>query len=52
VEQFTATLTGGGAANVTWSVSGGDANSGPGSITATGQYTPPSYLTADRVEVW
>jgi len=51
VEQFTATLTGGGAANVTWSVSGGDANSGPGSITSTGQYTPPSYLTADRVQV-
>jgi hypothetical protein len=41
VEQFAATLTGGGAANVTWSVSGGDANSGPGSITSAGQYTPP-----------
>jgi hypothetical protein len=51
VEQFGATLTGGGAAAVTWSVSGGDANSGPGSITPAGQYTPPSYLTADRVEV-
>ncbi len=51
MEQFTATLAGGGAAPVTWSVSGGDANSGPGSITAAGQYTPPSYLTADRVEV-
>jgi hypothetical protein len=50
-EQFTATLTGGGAATVTWSVSGGDANSGPGAITAAGQYTPPSYLTADRVQV-
>jgi hypothetical protein len=51
VEQFTATLAAGGAADVTWSVSGGDANSGPGRITAGGQYTPPSYLTADRVQV-
>ncbi|MGA3047935.1 MAG: hypothetical protein ABSD67_14995 [Terracidiphilus sp.] len=51
VEQFSATLTSGGAAGVTWSVSGGDANSGPGSITTDGQYSPPSYLTADRVDV-
>jgi len=51
VEQFAATLNGGGAAAVTWSVAGGDATSGPGSITASGQYTPPSYLTADRAEV-
>ena len=51
VEQFAATLTGGGAANVTWSVSGGDANSGPGSITSTGQYTPPPYVTGDHVQV-
>jgi hypothetical protein len=51
VEQFSATLTGGGAAQVTWSLSGGDANSGPGTITASGQYTPPSYLTADRAQV-
>ena len=51
VEQFSATLTAGGAANVTWSLSGGDANSGPGTITPSGQYTPPSYLTADRVHV-
>lgn len=50
-EQFTATLAGGGPATVTWSVSGGDANSGPGTITAAGQYTPPGYLTADRVQV-
>lgn len=49
VHQFAATL--GGAAEVTWSVSGGDATSGPGSINAAGQYTPPSYLTADRAEV-
>jgi hypothetical protein len=51
IQQFTATLSGGGAAAVTWTVSGGDANSGAGSITANGQYTPPSYLTADRVQV-
>ena len=48
VEQFTATLASGGAATVTWKVSGGDANSGAGTITASGQYTPPSYLTADQ----
>ena len=51
VEKFTATLTGGGAAPVTWSVSGGDARSGPGTISPSGQYIPPSYLTADRVQV-
>ena len=51
VEQFTATLSGGGAATVTWTVSGGDANSGAGSITSSGQYIPPSYLTADSVRV-
>ena len=51
VEQFSATLPGGSAADVTWSVSGGDRKSGPGVITASGQYTPPSYLTADRVQV-
>jgi hypothetical protein len=51
VQQFTATLAGGGAAEVVWSVSGGDAVSGPGSINQSGQYTPPSYLTADHAEV-
>ena len=51
VHQFAATLTGGGAARVAWSVAGGDAASGAGSINASGQYTPPSYLTDDRVEV-
>ncbi len=51
VEQFSATLTGGGAAHVTWSVSGGDPNTGPGTISSSGQYTPPSYLTVDRVQV-
>ena len=51
VEQFSATLAGGGAAAVTWAVSGGDANSGAGTISAAGQYTPPSYLTGDRAQV-
>jgi hypothetical protein len=51
VMQFTATLAGGGATEVVWSVSGGDAVSGPGSINANGQYTPPRYLTADHAEV-
>jgi hypothetical protein len=51
VEQFTATLSSGGPAAVIWSVSGGDGNSGPGTITSTGQYTPPPYLTNDRVSV-
>ena len=50
-EQFTATLNSGGAAAVTWSVSGGDLNSGPGTINSSGQYVPPSYLTADHVQV-
>jgi hypothetical protein len=51
VHQFAATLPNGSPAEVTWSVSSGDATSGPGSITASGQYTPPSYLTADRAAV-
>ncbi len=56
VYQFTATLaaatqTNNSPAEVTWSVSGGDATSGPGSINANGRYTPPSYLTADRAEI-
>ena len=52
VEQFTATLKGGGAASVSWAVSGGDANTGAGTIDATsGQYTPPPYLTKDSVQV-
>ncbi len=50
-EQFAATLSGGGAASVTWSVSGGDSTAGTGTITASGQYTPPPYLTADSVKV-
>ncbi|HLY04673.1 MAG TPA: hypothetical protein VKR31_02895 [Rhizomicrobium sp.] len=51
IDQFTATSSDGGAAPVAWSVSGGDRVAGPGTITSTGQYTPPSYLTADRVQV-
>ncbi|MGB0063724.1 MAG: hypothetical protein WBP85_04695 [Terracidiphilus sp.] len=50
VEQFSASF-GSGAAQVNWSVAGGDAISGPGTINAIGQYTPPSYLTADAVQV-
>jgi hypothetical protein len=51
VYRFRAMLANGGAAPVTWSVSGGDALAGPGSISAAGEYTPPSYLSADRAEV-
>ncbi|HEY1803317.1 MAG TPA: hypothetical protein VGG45_02445 [Terracidiphilus sp.] len=51
IEQFTATLTGGGAASVNWTVSGGDPNAGAGSINASGQYTPPPYLTEDSAKV-
>jgi len=51
VEQFSASVSGGGAANVKWTLSGGDAVAGAGSISSTGQYTPPGYLTADSVKV-
>jgi hypothetical protein len=51
VQQFSATVNRGGAAAVTWSVSGGDATAGAGSISSSGEYVPPSYLTADRVQV-
>jgi hypothetical protein len=50
VHRFTTTLSSG-TDQVTWQVNGGDAVSGPGTISKTGEYTPPSYLTADRVEV-
>ncbi len=50
-EQFSALLTSGGAANVTWSVNGGDALAGAGTINSSGQYTPPSYLTANSVNI-
>ncbi|MGC2616707.1 MAG: hypothetical protein WA354_21925 [Terracidiphilus sp.] len=51
VHQFSATLAAGGAAPVSWTISGGDPSSGPGKINDLGQYTPPSFLTADQVEV-
>jgi len=51
VEQFKATLPNGDAPIVTWSLVGGDPKSGPGSITPSGQYTPPSYVTGDRAVV-
>ncbi|HEX3893217.1 MAG TPA: hypothetical protein VHW46_11650 [Terracidiphilus sp.] len=51
VHQFSAILNRGGAADVTWSVAGGDPVAGPGTIDAKGQYSPPGYLTADRVQV-
>jgi hypothetical protein len=51
IEQFTATLSSGGAASVTWAVSGGEANAGAGSISSSGQYTPPPYFTANSVQV-
>ena len=49
VHRFATTLPDSGA--VSWKLSGGDPVSGPGTITPTGEYTPPSYLTADRVHV-
>ena len=50
-EQFSATLANGSAASVNWSVSGGDSASGAGTISPSGLYTPPAYLTADSVRV-
>ena len=51
IDRFAATSADGVPVQVTWSVSGGDASAGPGTITPAGEYTPPSYLTADRAEV-
>jgi len=51
VDQFVAVSSDGSAAQVRWSVSGGDRTAGPGTISSTGEYTPPGYLTADRVQV-
>lgn len=51
VHRFSAVLPSGEAAAVTWSVSGGDPAAGAGTISATGQYTPPNYLSRDRVDV-
>ena len=49
--RFSATLPNGEPAEVQWSVSGGDPTSGPGTISRTGVYAPPGYLTADTVTV-
>ena len=51
VHRLTAALAKGSTAQVSWSVSGGDAMAGPGRISAAGEYTPPSYLTTDRAQV-
>jgi hypothetical protein len=52
VQQFSAILNNnGGTADVKWTVAGGDTSAGTGAIDATGRYSPPSFLTADRVEV-
>jgi hypothetical protein len=49
--QFHATLANGQPAQVFWSLTGGDPRAGAGSITGTGLYSPPSYLTRDRAEL-
>lgn len=51
VLRFMAIQTNGSPADVAWSLSGGDATAGAGSIDAKGQYSPPSYLSADHVPV-
>ena len=51
VLDFSATQTSGEPADVIWTLAGGDPVAGAGTITPDGAYTPPSYLTADRVEV-
>ena len=51
VQQFRTSLPADEMTGVTWSVSGGDARSGAGTISTSGEYAPPSYLTADRVQV-
>ncbi len=51
VDQFSARQAGGAPAVVDWSVSGGDPVAGPGTISAQGQYSPPTYLTRDRADV-
>src|ERR1700728_2553865 len=51
VYRITAMQADGGPADVAWTLSGGDAKAGAGSISSAGEYTPPGFLTADRVEV-
>ena len=49
--QFSAKLAVGNAVALKWSVTGGDPSAGAGTITADGQYTPPTYLTAGAAKV-
>jgi hypothetical protein len=51
VLQFSGKTAQGSPAALAWAVSGGDPAAGPGQIDAAGRYTPPTYLTADRVLV-
>ena len=51
VYRFSALQEDGSRAEVTWTVAGGDARAGAGTIDSEGRYTPPDYLTADRAEV-
>lgn len=51
VQQFRAVLADGSPAAVTWSISGGDAAAGAGTIDTSGRYTPPSYLDGDSAVV-
>lgn len=54
-EQFTATTSGGAPASVTWSVTasgtGGGNIANAGAISASGRYTPPPYLMADKERI-
>jgi hypothetical protein len=51
VNRITSMQADGGPADVTWTLSGGDTKAGAGSMNSAGEYTPPGFLTADRVEV-
>lgn len=51
VHRFVAKLAIDTPADVLWSISGGDAGAGAGSIDGTGSYRPPSFLTADQTSV-
>jgi hypothetical protein len=51
VQKFAATLANGSAADVNWSVAGGDRAAGAGTIDTNGHYTPPGYLTSDHADV-
>jgi len=51
VHRYSVSLAGGMSGQVSWSLSGGDPIAGAGTISASGQYTPPNYLTRDRVTV-